>query len=333
MYERVGETPDEPPPRRGAYGDPRAVVMRWTVPPDLHGRAAVDVLAAKIRRLGPERATSVIERGDFRVGRDGAPHPAHASDPLARGTHVEVWRLPPDSPEQMVEAPTILHEGDGLIVVDKPGDLAVHPSARYLHATLTGWLQRRQTPARPCHRLDRETSGVLICATDLGAERRFKSAFAAGRVEKSYIAVVAGALEQTGRIEKPLSLQGERGLVRIRMVVDDAGAHAVTDVEPLAVASDGRATLVRCRPRTGRQHQLRAHLADAGHPIVGDKLYQMGDAWFDRFTRSALDADERALLPSPRQLLHAESIRLDDDVFVAPLPAVFLSFVAGSRGP
>jgi 23S rRNA pseudouridine1911/1915/1917 synthase len=333
MYERVGETPKTHDVRRGAYGDPRAVVMRWLVPPDQHGRTAIEVLAAKIRRLGVERAASVIERGDFRrqVGNDTLPVTAH--DAMTRGTPVEVWRLAPDSPEAMTEAPVVVHEGDGLIVVDKPGDLAVHPSARYLHATLTGWLQRRQTPARPCHRLDRETSGVLVCATALEAERRWKGAFAAGRVEKSYVAVVVGAWEHERRIDKPLALQGDRGLVRIRMVVDDDGAPAVTDVEPLVVASDGRSTLVRCRPRTGRQHQLRAHLADAGHPIVGDKLYQMGDAWFDAFTRGQLETADRERLPSPRQLLHAESIRLDDEVFTAPVPAPFLQAVAGASAP
>jgi 23S rRNA pseudouridine1911/1915/1917 synthase len=300
--------------------------MRWAVPPDLHGRSAAEVLAAKIRRLGLERATSVAASGDLRVGH-GESRAVAPDELLPKGTLVEVWRLPPDSPDDLLQAPQVLHEAGGLIVVDKPGDLAVHPSARYLHATLTGWLHRRGTPANPCHRLDRETSGVLVSATCGDVQRRWKKAFADGRVEKSYLAIVDGVLDTPRQIALPLALQGERGLVRIRMIVDDAGAEAVTDVEPVAVGADGARSLVRCFPRTGRQHQLRAHLAAVGHPIVGDKLYQMGDAWFDAFTRRALDDDARARLPTSRQCLHAERLVLDDDIFAAPMPAVFSSLL------
>jgi len=322
MWENVSVTPADIPPRRGAFGDPRAVVMRWAVPPDLHGRSASEILAAKIRRLGLERATSVALSGDLRVGH-GDSRPVAPDEALPKGTLLEVWRLPPDSPDDLLEAPRVLHEAGGLIVVDKPGDLAVHPSARYLHATLTGWLHRRGTPANPCHRLDRETSGVLVCATDGDVERRWKRAFADGRVRKTYLAVVDGVIDAPRQIALPLGLQGERGLVRIRMIVDDTGAEAVTDVEPVAVGADGARSLVRCFPRTGRQHQIRAHLAAVGHPIVGDKLYQMGDAWFDAFTRRALDDDARARLPTPRQCLHAERLVLDDDAFAAPMPDLF----------
>jgi 23S rRNA pseudouridine1911/1915/1917 synthase len=144
-------------------------------------------------------------------------------------------------------------------------------------------------------------------------------AFADGRVQKSYVAVVEGVVDAAVVVEAPLALQGDRGLVRIRVIVDDAGQAARTRVEPVAV-KDGR-SLVRCRPETGRQHQLRVHLAHIGHPIVGDKLYQMGDAWFDAWTRRALSDDERSRLPCPRQCLHASRVALDDDVFEAPLPA------------
>lgn len=331
MWGNVRAAQSDIPPRLGAFGDARAVVMRWVVPPDLHGRRAAEILASKIRRLGIERATSVAVSGDLRVGH-GESRAVDPDETLPRGTLLEVWRLPPDSPDDLLDPPGILDEGAGLIVVDKPGDLAVHPSARYLHATLTGWLHRRGTPANPCHRLDRETSGVLVCATDGAVERRWKKAFADGRVKKTYLAVVDGVVDAPRRIAMPLSLQGERGLVRIRMIVDGAGADAVTDLEPVAVSADRARSLVRCFPRTGRQHQIRAHLAAVGHPIVGDKLYQMGDAWFDAFTRRALDDADRARLPTPRQCLHAERLVLDDDVFAAPMPPLFTSLFNRGSG-
>jgi 23S rRNA pseudouridine1911/1915/1917 synthase len=197
----------------------------------------------------------------------------------------------------------------------------VHPSARYLHRTLTAWLRARAVDdriAHPCHRLDRETSGVLVCAKTAGAERLVKRAFMEGKVKKTYLAVVRGSIDESFVMKRPLALQGERGLVRIRMVEDVLGQEAETAFVRLAFDERVDRSLVACFPRTGRQHQIRAHLFSAGAPIVGDKLYAMGDAWFDTFTRG--EADETVLEHS-RHALHASALRLDDGrVFTAPLP-------------
>jgi 23S rRNA pseudouridine1911/1915/1917 synthase len=308
-----------------AFGHKYAVAVRWTVPPDCDGKTAAEVLAHKVRRLGLERARSVVGTGDLR----SAGRPLDVNEPLPKGMLLELWRIAPDDADAPFPLPRVIFEApageDGLIVVDKPGDLAVHPSARYLHHTVTAWLARRGTPGNPCHRLDRETSGVLVCAKRCAAgerksalEAKWKRAFQEGRVDKEYLAVVTGAVERPFTVEVPLALQGARGLVRIRMIADAAGQRARTDVEP--VRTDGTRTLVLCRPRTGRQHQIRAHLAHAGFPIVGDKLYAMGDEWFDRFTRRALNDDERTALEHPRQALHCARVALDDAHFGAELP-------------
>ncbi len=314
---------DDDPAATPAFGDPRAVCLRWPVPPDCHGKTAVDVLAHKVRRLGLERARRVVEGGDLRI----AGRPCQTGERLAKGTTLELWRIAPDGPDDAMTAPTVIAAEHGLIVVDKPGDLTVHPSARYLHRTLTGWLARQGLRANPCHRLDRETSGVLVCAEPGPIEARVKGAFAAGRVAKEYLAVVRGVVRQPFTVDAPLALQGARGLVRIRMIADPMGQQAATDVEP--VKHDGSRTLVRCRPRTGRQHQLRAHLAHAGFPIVGDKLYAMGDDWFDAFTRRALTDEMRAALDAPRQALHAARLSLPDLglTYEAPLPDALVTLV------
>lgn len=313
--------------RRAAYGDPLAVRLRYVVPPDMHLRTPVEILTHRIRRLGEERAIRVVQGGDFRLVTPEGSRLLGLEEQIPKGSEVDIWRFPPDAPEDLLVAPTILYEDNGLLVVDKPGDLTVHPSARYLHNTLTGWLRRRGTPANPAHRTDRETSGVLVCATDGVVERSWKRAFAEARITKSYLAIVDGVVERARRIDLPLGLQGDRGLVRIRMVVDDEGAASVTDLEP--VRTDGQRSLVRLFPRTGRQHQIRAHLAAIGSPIVGDKIYHLGDEWFDAYTRRALTAAQAAMLPVPRQLLHAERLEATvDDVawsFAAPLPAVFVA--------
>lgn len=306
----------------GAFGDPRAVSIRWSVPPDCHGKSAAEVLAHKVRRLGLERARSVVRSGDLR----SAGRALDVDEPLAKGTVLELWRIAPDDKDAPFPQPRVICEGE-LIVVDKPGDLAVHPSARYLHHTVTAWLAQRGTPGNPCHRLDRETSGVLVCAPAAPAgerarpaEVRWKRAFQEGRVDKEYLAVVRGVVEGPFTVDVPLALQGERGLVRIRMTADPAGQLARTDVEPVRVDGEGRRSLVLCRPRTGRQHQLRAHLAHAGFPIVGDKLYAMGDEWFDAFTRRALDEGQRAALEHPRQALHCARVSLEGEHFSAAWP-------------
>jgi 23S rRNA pseudouridine1911/1915/1917 synthase len=311
-----------------AFGDPRAVVLRWQIPPGSAPIRADQHLSEKVGRLSRTRARRVIESGDLRRA-GGALKP---SSTLRPGDDLELWRIPPDDPGALPTEPGVLFEDDELLVIDKPPDLPVHPSARYLHQTLTRWLRDRASeerersperrrieetrPANPCHRLDRETSGVLVCGKDKSAEVRWKRGFQEGRVQKLYLAVVRGALSERQLIDAPLALQGERGLVRIRMIVDPEGLPSQTEVIPLGPAGDR--TLVACVPRTGRQHQIRVHLAHAGFPLVGDKLYAMGDAWFDAWTRG--EADE-AELEHPRHALHAARVALDDESFHAPLPA------------
>jgi len=296
---------------RPAFGDARAVALRFAVPSELDGLRADVALAWKVRRLSRTRARAIIERGDLRTLADVALKP---SSRVVAAQDLVLWRIPPDEPvDEGVAAPRVIVDREDLLVVDKPGDLAVHPSARYLHRTLTAWLRERarsgEPLAHPCHRLDRETSGVLVCARGRDAERCVKSAFMRGEVRKVYVAVARGTIETPVVVDAPLALQGTRGLVRIRMLVDALGQPSVTEFFPLFVDEARARTVVACVPRTGRQHQIRAHLAHIGHAIVGDKLYAMGDAWFDAYTRG--DADVSAL-EHARHALHAARLVLDD---------------------
>jgi 23S rRNA pseudouridine1911/1915/1917 synthase len=291
-----------------AFGDPRAVVLRWRVPDDCHGLRADLYLTRKVRRISRSKAARLIKRGDFRL----AAGPLKASSKVSRGEAVELWRLPPDSAEGAPE-PGVIFEDEDLLVLDKPPDLAVHPSARYLYRTVTAWLRARAgdgPAANPCHRLDRETSGVLLCAKSRAAERELKVAFADGRVKKTYLAITRGHVDEARHIDAPLALQGERGLVKIRMIVDEEGLPSATRVVPLAYDASVRRTLVRCHPLTGRQHQIRAHLAHDGAPLVADKLYAMGDEWFDAFTRSEVDASDPDL-EHERHALHAAALEVE----------------------
>jgi tRNA pseudouridine32 synthase/23S rRNA pseudouridine746 synthase len=164
---------------------------------------------------------------------------------------------------------------DGLVlVIDKPAGIPVHAGPGG-GANLEHWFPLLRfglkRPPALAHRLDRDTSGVLVLGRHPKALRRLGRLFAEGKVEKVYWAVVAGLpAAPEGRIEAALAKQ-PRGIVGWRMVIDPAGRQAITDYRVVGVA-DGRAWL-ELRPRTGRTHQIRVHCAALGLPVVGDPAY------------------------------------------------------------
>lgn len=320
-----------------AHGHPDAVVMHWTAQTSKAGVRADVYLTQRFARLSRVRAKRLLKRGDVR--RDGQPLKGSAK--LFNGDALELWRIAPDAPLLPEDAPDLIADTADVIVVDKPGHLAVHPSARYLHQTVTAWLRAREPdapPARLCHRLDRETSGVLWCARTAAAERHIKTGFAKGHIHKTYLAVVRGALITPQAIRAPLGQQENRGLVSIRMIVRDDGLPSHTDIVPLAYDQTTDRSLVQCHPRTGRQHQIRAHLFSVGHPIVADKLYTMGDVFFDAHSRGEADT---SVLAHPRHALHAYRAALAPHIAAAvdgpaapisPFPAALAALLPGLAG-
>jgi 23S rRNA pseudouridine1911/1915/1917 synthase len=235
----------------------------------------------------------------------------------------------------------VVHREDELLVLDKPAGLPVHPSARYHRSTLTAVLRRDFGPDhgwRMAHRLDRETSGVMVFGRRGTTDSLLKRAFQERRVHKEYLAIVQGTVQGPARIDIPLGpASGSR--VRIKMGPrshSDGGLVACTDLEPLAVAAfrGQPVTLVRASPRTGRQHQIRVHLAELGHPIVGDKLYGIDEqAFLDVADHVRLMSDLEAELGLSRQALHAFAITIPhpttgrDVRFTAPWPPELASIV------
>jgi 23S rRNA pseudouridine1911/1915/1917 synthase len=216
-----------------------------------------------------------------------------------------------------------MDDGD-LLVVDKPAGLPVHATARYSLHTFTA-LARARFPERkvdPAHRIDRETSGLLVCGSRPEVTKVLKRDFSKGRVSKTYLAIAHGApAEDRFTVEAALALT-LASVVRVRMHPDPGGLASVTDFEVLErrAAPDGAPlVLLACRPRTGRQHQIRAHLHCAGLHMVGDKIYGPDENIFDRFTKGELTDADREVLRLPRHALHAWRLELPHPLSRAPL--------------
>jgi 23S rRNA pseudouridine1911/1915/1917 synthase len=310
-----------------ARGQPGAVAARFVVDGN-EARLRVDqFLCQRIERLSRTRIRSFIERGDveLRGALARANQRVHAAD------EVLVWRIPPPEPEPM-GWPVEIARGDDWVALNKPGDLTVHPTARYHHNTVTAWLERspeRYPDARLVHRLDRETSGVLLIALGPAADRRLKKLVMARAMKKTYLAVVEGQLVAAQSCDGAIGDQVPQGIIRLKQTVCAQGQPALTRFEPVVNLPGGR-SLVRCFPTTGRMHQLRVHLSHVGHPIVGDKIYGSApDIAYDRFVEDGLNPSLERIFGGPRQLLHASELHMElnpgePTTLRAPLPEDFV---------
>lgn len=203
---------------------------------------------------------------------------------------------------------TILHEDDDVVVIDKPAGLVVHPAAGHPDETLVNALLHHVQDLsgiggelRPgiVHRLDKDTSGVMLIAKNDDAHRKLTAAWNTDAVRKEYLAIVYGTpAVDRGTIDAPI---GRDPRDRKRMAVVADGRRAITDYELLERLR--HASLLRCRLRTGRTHQIRVHMKHLGHPIIGDPLYS-GPQW-----RGIPDKKiQRAIASLERQALHAARI-------------------------
>ncbi|HET8622452.1 MAG TPA: RluA family pseudouridine synthase [Gemmatimonadales bacterium] len=235
---------------------------------------------------------------------------ARASRTLTRGELVTV-AFPESEPPRTLKpaaiALTLVYEDEYLAVIDKPAGLVVHPAPGHWDDTLVNALVARGTTlaggaeGRPgiVHRLDRDTSGLMVIAKTDQAHRRLGTALAARKVRRAYAALVWGHLDQSPlAIEAPLARHPRD---RKRMAVTPGGRPSRTDAQ--VVARFGVADLLRLELHTGRTHQIRVHLEHVGHPVVGDPVYAGGGS---RRISGARRAEAEALARvTPRQALHA----------------------------
>jgi 23S rRNA pseudouridine1911/1915/1917 synthase len=249
--------------------------------------------------------------------------PTRASRSLVRGDAVQVTLARAEVPHVLAPHPvplTVVHEDDALLVLDKPAGLVVHPAPGHWDDTLLNALVARGTSlstlagSRPgiVHRLDKDTSGLLVVAKTDEAHRFLARALAARRVERRYAALVWGHLSQPVDIDAPIA---RHRVDRKRMTVTADGREARTRAEP--VARFAVCDLVRVRLHTGRTHQVRVHLAHVGHPVVGDAVYGGGGARRLSGPLRGRAAELEKL--APRQALHAALLRFQHPVTREPV--------------
>jgi 23S rRNA pseudouridine1911/1915/1917 synthase len=282
------------------------VEVEFRVEPNYAGWRLDKYLRAKIPRLSRSRIQRIIETNLLSEKR------LKSSSLVRPGLVFRLRRRMLEEPETPSTVREI-HRDDSLLVIDKPAGLPVHPSARYHHGTLVMLLRRLYGDglrAWPAHRLDRETSGVMVCGRSREVARELMEQFSAGRVEKEYLAICEGVPPDSFAVDAPIAEGGAQ--VRIAVRIDlRVGKPAVTrfSVARRFERNGESFALVRASPQTGRQHQIRVHLREAGFPIVGDKIYGPDEGYFDRFSKRLLEPEAWQELRLPRQALHAASIR------------------------
>jgi len=212
-----------------------------------------------------------------------------------------------DSAEPAVDANySVLYEDEHLLAVNKPGNLPVHPAGIFYHNTLLSILQKQYNhKLYLLHRLDRETSGVIILAKNVSVASEINKVF--NTVGKTYIALVQGVPERdVFTTEVPLGFDTESGIEhkRIARVTNDEKACTTF----VRIASFNGLSLLKAVPLTGRQHQIRVHLKYEGYPIVGDKLYGCDETVFHEFMKNGHTKDIERKTGFRRSALHSRSI-------------------------
>jgi len=286
------------------------------VPDELAGLRLDQALARMFPEYSRSRLKGWIEQGLVTV--DGLT--LRPRDPVPAGSSVVLTpRAEPavtSGPEPMTL--DIVHEDADLLIVNKPAGLVVHPGAGNLHGTLMNGLLGHDATlaalprAGIIHRLDKDTSGLLLVARTIAARTALVRMLADREISRQYLAICCGVLTAGGTVDAPI---GRHPVDRMRMHVTDTGKPAVTHYR--VIERYGAHTYVRAMLETGRTHQIRVHFAYIRHPLVGDRSYG------GRLALPANASDEvvAALRGFRRQALHAESLSLAHPVTGQPVAA------------
>lgn len=330
-----------------------SVLSVFRVPPEVAGQRLDVFLQGQLKRTSRTRTQYIVKVSAY----DVTGKRLRCNHRVQTEEHVLLWRAPWDEEPVPTDVP-VLYEDEHILAVDKPALLPVHPTARYHKNTLINVL-KAERPGQFLslgHRIDRETSGVLLVAKSTASDRALKKVIESREIEKAYIAITWGAPDperakgidakvSPSAVDGPGAFRFERSLeldptssyrVKMRLGLSENAMTASTRfrVEATRGRPDevGGYARVRCELETGRQHQIRVHLASLGAPIVGDKLYGPDETCFARGADGELTEDDLVRLELPRHALHAARVALphpmtrDPLVIEAPFPSDLAAF-------
>lgn len=305
------------------------------------GLRLVDFLCSRFKYHTREQWRENILSGSVSVN-GAASDPDYILKKNDTVSYTVVLREPPVDPDIR-----IIHEEDSFLVAHKPGNLPSHADGNFIKNTfiyiLRGSIAARgyQGPVKLVHRLDRETSGIMVVGKTDDAHRNLVRQFEEGTVEKEYLAVARGVIgEYSFEVSGAIAPDADSSISIRKKVVPEltpGSRHASTRFEVIERLRG--ATLLRCLPATGRTNQIRVHLAHAGHPLVGDKLYGRTDEQFLEFVRRAREGNFDLLpwMEAPRHLLHASKLSFNHPVtgervaFESPAPDDIRSYIEKNR--
>lgn len=203
-----------------------------------------------------------------------------------------------------------IFETEDFAVFEKPSGVMMHPRKRSDGYTLNDEIKSLYgKDANAAHRIDKSTSGLVLVGKHKQAEIELKHIFATRQVQKSYLALVHGKIDNVVIIDEKLKRDVETSQIRLKVHVDERGKSSQTKITPLHYFEDKDATFVEAIPYTGRQHQIRVHLFHVKHHIVGDPLYGIDEEAAEKFLDGLMSEEEQfELTKSSRLLLHAQSL-------------------------
>ena len=319
----ASRSPHDPPPGV-AQG---SVVTVFRVPPEVAGQRVDVFIQGHLHRTSRTRAQAIVRASAY----DSSGRKLDPNDRVRPEQHIMLWRAPWDETPVPVDVP-VVYEDEHLLAVDKPAMLPVHSTARYHKNTLIKVLQAER-PDAPFlslgHRLDRETSGVMLVTKTRACDRALKKQLERhDGIDKTYLAMTwgvpaGGSGEKKFRVERGMELDVDNALrVKMRLSDGPTALRAATVFEVVESRRNevGRAyALVRCTLETGRQHQIRVHLASLGTPVVGDKLYGPDERAFARSADGELTSDDVSMLETARHALHSARLAMKHPITGAPL--------------
>ncbi|MFK5938841.1 MAG: RNA pseudouridine synthase [Sulfurimonas sp.] len=206
------------------------------------------------------------------------------------------------------------HIDKEFVVFDKPSGVLIHPQTKKTPYSLIDELKFQfGRDANIAHRIDQETSGLVLCSKNKKSERELKMMFQEREMKKKYLAMVHGEFKEALKVDAPLlRSQAKSAFVRMVVKVDEAGKESQTDFKPLKYFPELNMTLIECSPYTGRQHQIRVHLFHVKHSIVGDPIYGQPEDKIIKFLDRELTPQDRINNGgATRLLLHASELEFE----------------------